>query len=111
MSTGTVALTDDKLGQAELMRPGPARLPAPNSGFAGVRFPPDVIMVAVRWYLRYGLSDRDGEELLAERGITSTPSPTSSTTVHDRHSPGRNRPKSSTNSWSRLVEAGGALTI
>jgi transposase-like protein len=28
-----------------------------------------VIMVAVRWYLRYGLSYRDVEELLAERGI------------------------------------------
>ena len=26
-------------------------------------------MLAVRWYLRYGLSYRDGEELLAERGI------------------------------------------
>src|SRR3954447_24470225 len=26
-------------------------------------------MVAVRWYLRYGLSHRDVEELLAERGI------------------------------------------
>ena len=26
-------------------------------------------MVAVRWYLRYGLSYRDLEELLAERGI------------------------------------------
>ncbi len=25
-------------------------------------------MVAVRWYLRYGLSYRDVEELLAERG-------------------------------------------
>jgi transposase-like protein len=28
-----------------------------------------VIVVAVRWYLRYGLSYRDVEELLAERGI------------------------------------------
>src|SRR5256885_14965179 len=28
------------------------------------------IMVAVRWYLRYGLSYRDVEELLTERGIT-----------------------------------------
>jgi hypothetical protein len=28
-----------------------------------------MIMVAVRWYLRYGLSYRDVEELLAERGI------------------------------------------
>jgi transposase-like protein len=28
-----------------------------------------VILLAVRWYLRYGLSYRDIEELLAERGI------------------------------------------
>jgi transposase-like protein len=28
-----------------------------------------VIVVAVRWYLRYGLSYRDLEELLVERGI------------------------------------------
>ena len=27
-------------------------------------------MLAVRWYLRYGLSYRDVEDLLAERGIT-----------------------------------------
>jgi transposase-like protein len=39
--------------------------------FAGFRFPWDVISVAVRWYLRYGLSYRDVEELLAERGITT----------------------------------------
>jgi transposase, IS6 family len=44
-------------------------LPAPRSSFAGFRFPPEVITVAVRWYLRYGLSYRDIEELLAERGI------------------------------------------
>jgi transposase, IS6 family len=41
----------------------------PVSGFAGFRFPPEVILVAVRWYLRCGLSYRDLEELLAERGI------------------------------------------
>ena len=41
-----------------------------TSVFAGFRFPPEVISVAVRWYLRYGLSYRDVEELLAERGIT-----------------------------------------
>jgi len=28
-----------------------------------------VIVLAVRWYLRYGLSYRDIEELLAERGV------------------------------------------
>jgi transposase-like protein len=41
-----------------------------TSVFAGFRFPREVISVAVRWYLRYGLSYRDVEELLAERGIT-----------------------------------------
>jgi transposase-like protein len=47
-----------------------ARVPVPRSGFAGFRFPTEVITVAVRWYLRYALSYRDVEELLAERGIT-----------------------------------------
>jgi len=28
----------------------------PRSAFAGFRFPAEVITVAVRWYLRYGLS-------------------------------------------------------
>ena len=41
----------------------------PVSAVAGFRFPPEVILLAVRWYLRYGLSYRDLEELLAERGI------------------------------------------
>jgi IS6 family transposase len=36
----------------------------------GYRFPREVIAGAVRWYLRYGLSYRDVEELLAERGVT-----------------------------------------
>jgi IS6 family transposase len=40
-----------------------------SSAPAGFRFPREVIVVAVRWYLRYGLSYRDVEELLAERGI------------------------------------------
>ena len=41
----------------------------PSSAFAGFRFPAEVIVVAVRWYLRYGLSYRDVEELLVERGV------------------------------------------
>ena len=40
-----------------------------SSAFAGFQFPPEVILLAVRWYLRYGLSYRDLEELMAERGI------------------------------------------
>jgi hypothetical protein len=43
--------------------------PVDRSAFTGYRFPPEVIMLAVRWYLRYGLSYRDVEELLTERGI------------------------------------------
>ena len=39
------------------------------SAFTGFRFPPEVILLAVCWDLRYGLSFRDLEELLAERGI------------------------------------------
>jgi IS6 family transposase len=40
-----------------------------RSAFASFCFPPDVIVLAVRWYLRFALSYRDIEELLAERGI------------------------------------------
>jgi hypothetical protein len=40
-----------------------------GSAFRGFRFPPEVIVLAVRWYLRFGLSYRDVEELLAEHGI------------------------------------------
>ena len=49
-----------------------SRATRPNvdrSAFAGFRFPAEVITVAVRRYLRYGLSYRDVDELLAERGI------------------------------------------
>ena len=59
------------MGDSGAMRRSHARpLPAvPTSAFAGFRFPPEVIVLAVRWYLRFGLSYRDIEELLAERGI------------------------------------------
>ncbi|MGH3866909.1 MAG: hypothetical protein ACRDQ4_12365 [Pseudonocardiaceae bacterium] len=45
---------DDLLGQAVLMRRRHRRVPPPGSGFAGFRFPRGVIVLAVRWYLRYG---------------------------------------------------------
>src|SRR6266496_3109716 len=48
-------------------RPRPA--PIARSAFAGFRFPSEVILLAVRWYLRFGLSYRDLEELLVERGV------------------------------------------
>src|SRR6267143_1906737 len=43
--------------------------PVLSSAFMGFRFPAEIIVLAVRWYLRYGLSYRDVEELLGERGI------------------------------------------
>jgi transposase, IS6 family len=47
----------------------PGTPPVACSAFAGFCFPPDVIVLAVRWYLRFALSYRDVEELLADRGI------------------------------------------
>jgi hypothetical protein len=64
---------EGEVGQAVPMRRRSVRVPVPGSAFAGFRFPPDVIMIAVRWYLRYSLSYRDVEELLAERGIAVEP--------------------------------------
>jgi transposase, IS6 family len=49
--------------------------PDAPSGFFGLRsiqmasFEPEVILLAVGWYLRFSLSYRDVEELLAERGL------------------------------------------
>jgi IS6 family transposase len=47
---------------------------SPAIRLAGFRLPPDVIVLAVRWYLRFGLSYRDVDELLAELGVDSTTS-------------------------------------
>ncbi len=53
-----------RVRQSQTVRP-----PVDRSALAGFRLPSEVITVAVRWYLRYGLSYRDVEELLAERGV------------------------------------------
>jgi transposase-like protein len=45
----------------------------PRSSFAGFRFPPEVIVLAVRWDPRSGRSYRDVEELLTERGVEVDP--------------------------------------
>lgn len=37
--------------------------------FKGHRFEPDIILTSVRGYLAYPLSDRNLEEMLAERGV------------------------------------------
>jgi transposase-like protein len=43
------------------------------SAFSGYRWPRDVILTAVRWYLSYPLSSRHILELLAERAIMTWP--------------------------------------
>ncbi len=55
-------------GEGGGMMPRRSRLvPAvPSSAFKCFRFPPEIIVLAVRWYLRYGLSYRDVEELLGD---------------------------------------------
>jgi len=40
-----------------------------SPSYSGYRFPPDLIQRAVWLYLRFTLSYRDVEELLAERGL------------------------------------------
>ena len=40
-----------------------------GSAFSGYRWPPEVILLAVRWSLRHPLSATSVMELLAERGI------------------------------------------
>jgi putative transposase len=39
------------------------------SRFKGAHFPPEVILMGVRWYLAYPLSTRHGEERMAARGV------------------------------------------
>src|SRR3954454_5379169 len=40
------------------------------SAFRGRHFQDEVIVLCVRWYLRYSLSYRDLEEMMAERGLS-----------------------------------------
>jgi IS6 family transposase len=37
--------------------------------FRGFRFPAEVVLWAVRWYLRFPISYRDLEAMLADRGV------------------------------------------
>ena len=79
---GSVALVDDSVRQAELMRRC-RRVPAPQSGFAGFRFPREVIVLAVRWYRVVGVAYPPGDHRVdgASRWL-----------VVDDHRPGGGRP-------------------
>src|SRR5215467_6983468 len=41
--------------------------------FRGRHFEPEIIATCVRWYLRFSLSLRDVEEMMAERGLLVDP--------------------------------------
>jgi IS6 family transposase len=43
--------------------------PSVSGLFKWRQFEPEVILLAVGWYLRFSLSYRDVEELLVERGV------------------------------------------
>ena len=45
---------------------------SPSRSYHGYRFPPEIISHAVWLNHRFGLSFRDAEDLLAQRGITVT---------------------------------------
>ncbi|MEC5218980.1 transposase-like protein, partial [Actimicrobium sp. GrIS 1.19] len=38
--------------------------------FKGMRFPTDVILLCIRWYVAYPLSYRHLEEMMEERGVS-----------------------------------------
>ena len=40
--------------------------------FKGRQFDQEIILLCVRWYLRYKLSSRDLVQMMAERGIAMT---------------------------------------
>jgi putative transposase len=44
-----------------------------QTGYAGYHFPPEIIQQAIWLYLRFTLSFRDVEDLLAQRGISLSP--------------------------------------
>src|ERR1700721_1474411 len=49
---------------------GPVAKAMQKISYAGYRFPPEIIQQSIWLYLRFTLSFRDIEDLLAERGIT-----------------------------------------
>ena len=52
-----------------------SKLKSLDGRFAGRHFDRDVIILCVRWYLRYKLSLRDLVEMMAERGLSLAHAP------------------------------------
>ncbi len=43
------------------------------SEFKGRHFEGEIVVWAVRWYCHYGVSDRDLEQMMGERGVAVEP--------------------------------------
>jgi putative transposase len=48
----------------------PTDWPSDMLSFKGMRFPIDVVLVCIRWYVAYPLSYRHVEEIMEERGVS-----------------------------------------
>jgi hypothetical protein len=59
----------DRMRAARLPHENSSPSPRSHRPLRPRRLPPDIIVLAVRWYLRFGLSYRDVEEPLMERGV------------------------------------------
>ena len=58
------------LGEGGSMKRSPSAAACDDTvGLHRVPLPAEVILLALHWYLRYEMSCRDLEELLAERGV------------------------------------------
>jgi transposase-like protein len=73
--------------------------------FRGRHFRDEIIVLCVRWYLRYPLSYRDLEEMMAERRLTVDHSTIARWVLHYGPSPAR--PNPARNSPTRQLVAGG----
>ena len=54
------------------------------SDFKGRHFEGEIVLWAVRWYCRYGVSYRDLEQMMGERGVSVDHSSSSSSKQPDR---------------------------
>src|SRR3954451_14898260 len=70
---GSVALSGAACpGRSGVPALTPPRTPSMTNtaqAFRGFRFPAEVILWAVRWYLQFPISYRDLEQMLADRGV------------------------------------------
>jgi transposase-like protein len=73
--------------------------------FRGRHFRDEIIVLCVRWYLRYPLSYRDLEEMMAERRLTVDHSTIARWVLHYGPSPAG--PNPARNSPTRQLVAGG----